>query len=289
MFGVKGVSRFVVIYADILLAVNWWIDFLLLLGVKHACGISARSLRMVLGAFTGALSSGLLLLPALPSWFSLVSKLVAAAIMVLTAFGWKDYRRFVKAMLLLFGLSAGLSGLCSALYYFVAPRDFYVFNGVVYYAVSPWLLIGLTLACYGVLTLIERISRRRAPQGHSYTVKLSHGERTIRVCCLYDSGNHLTEPFSNQPVIIVEHAALEMLLSVPQSLETLPPNGLWRLVPFDSLGGSGLLPAFMPQSMAVVTSHGEQKLTDCYVAVCERLGRGEYQGLIGSALGDRLT
>lgn len=278
-----------VIYADILLAVNWWIDFLLLLGVQRACGIGARSWRLVLGAFVGALSSGLLLLPTLPVWLSLAAKLVAAALMVLAAFGWHDRRRFGKALLLLFGLSAGLSGVCSALYYFAAPRDFYVFNGVVYYDVSPWLLIGLTLVCYGVLTVIERVSRRRAPQGHSFTVRVTHGERMIRVRCLYDSGNHLTEPFSNRPVMIVERATLEMLLPVPQGVEALPPDGVWRVVPFDSLGGNGLMPAFKPQSVAVITKNGERELTDCYVAVCERLGRGEYQGLIGSALGDRLT
>ena len=277
----------VIIYVDILLAVNGWADFLLLLGVRRACGIGARGWRLVLGAFIGALSSCVLLLPALSAWLTLSIKLLTAVLMVLTAYGWYSYRRFGKALLLLFGLSAGLSGLCSALYYFVAPRDFYVFNGVVYYNVSPWLLIGLTLVCYGVLTLLERVSRRRAPTQRDFVVRLSQDNRTVQVRCLYDSGNHLTEPFSNQPVLVVERAAIERFVSVP-SVDALPPNGRWRVVPFDSLGGSGMLPAFKPQSVAVFVGREERTVSDCYVAVCERLGRGEYQGLIGTSLGDRL-
>lgn len=278
-----------VIYADMLLIINWWLDFLLLLGVRFACGLGIRAWRLAMGALVGATSCVVLFLPPLPAVLSLAVKLVAAALMVLTAFGFRGIRRFVKSLLLLFGLSAVLSGVCSALYYFAAPRDFYVFNGVVYYAVSPWLLLGLTLVCYGVLWVIERVSRRRAPLGHSFTVRLTHGGRNVRLRCLYDSGNHLVEPFSNRPVLVVERGAIEGLLTVPTAIDAMPTNGVWRVVPYNSVGGDGLLPAFVPQEITVITPRGERRMTDCYVAICERLGRGEYQGLIGSALGDQLS
>lgn len=278
-----------VIYADVLLAVNWWVDFLLLLAVRRFLSVGARPWRLIVGAFLGGVFSFSLFLPPLAVWLSLLLKLVAAGLMILMAFGWRDRRRFLKALLLLFGLSAGLSGLCSALYYFAAPHDLVVFNGVVYYAVSPWLLLGLTVLCYGVLWLFEMVMRRRAPREMEFKIRVRHGGRTASFNCLYDSGNHLTEPFSNRAVIVVQRSALEGLLPLPESAEELPPNGQWRVVPFDTLGGGGLLPAFVPDAIVVVTSHGECPLGDCYVAVCERLGRGDYEGLIGSALGDQLS
>jgi stage II sporulation protein GA (sporulation sigma-E factor processing peptidase) len=278
----------VVIYADILLAVNWWIDFLLLLGVQRAAGVRTRSWRLVLGAFLGALSCCVLFLPPMSALLSIAVKFAAAAVMVSVAFRWHGIRRFVKLLLLLFGLSAGLSGVSAALYYFAAPRGFYVFNGVVYYAVSPWLLIGLTLLCYGVLWAIEKVSARRAPIGRSFILRIANGGRSAQVHCLYDSGNHLVEPFSNCPVLVVERGALEGIVSIPEDVEDLPPNGRWRVVPFDSLGGNGLLPAFFADHVTAILPRGERALESCYVAVCERLGRGEYDGLIGSALGDQL-
>ena len=277
-----------VIYADILLAVNWWIDFLLLIGVQRAAGVRARPWRLVFGALLGALSCCVLFLPPMPALLSIAVKFAAAVVMVLVAFHWNGTRRFFKLLLLLFGLSAGLSGVSAALYYFAAPLGFYVFNGVVYYAVSPWLLIGLTLLCYGVLWAIEKVSVRRAPLGHSFILRIACDGKVARVRCLYDSGNHLVEPFSNSPVLVVERGALEGIISIPDSADDLPANGRWRVVPFDTLGGSGLLPAFFADHVTAVLPRGERALENCYVAVCERLGRGEYDGLIGSALGDQL-
>lgn len=279
-----------VIYADILLVLNWWLDFLLLLGVRRALGVVAKPWRLALGALIGALSACTLFLPPMPWWLSLLVKLVAAAAMVFIAFSWQSWRSFCRQGLLLFGFSAGLSGLCGALYFFAAPADFYVFNGVVYYSVPPLLLVVLTAVCYGALCLVEMMLRRRAPAGRCFTLRLAYGGNTVSVRCLYDSGNHLTEPFSNRPVLVVEQAVAECLLPIPVLLEELPAGKAgWRLVPFDSLGGQGLLPAFVPDQVVVLAAEGERILPSCYVAVCPRLGRGEYQGLLSSALGEELT
>ncbi len=273
-----------VVYADVLVAVNWWIDFLLLTGVARIGGVAVKVWRIVIGALVGGLFSLVLLLPPLSAWLTIGLKFIAAAIMTLISFGWHRRRRFIKMLLLLFGVSSGLAGLCSALYFYVAPSRLYVFNGMVYYDISPWLLIGLTVLCYGILTGIEHIGRRRAPRDTMYTVTVLHHNRSVTVRCLYDSGNHLVEPFSNRPVMVVEKMALDGLLELPKNDMELPFNGEWRLIPFGSIGGDGVLPAFMPEKVMV----SNIVLPACYVAICERLGQGEYQGLIGTALGDAL-
>lgn len=278
-----------VIYADILFMMNWWLDFLLLLGVRRALGVGTKPWRLALGALVGSLSAAVLFLPTIPWWLSLAVKLAAAGAMVAVAFIWRGWRAFWRQVLLLFGLSAALAGLCGALYFFVAPTNFYVFNGVIYYDFPPLLLVVLTVVCYGALTAVESLMRRRAPAGRCFSLKIWYGDRVVTARCLYDSGNHLTEPFSNRPVLVVERAVAECLTPVPVSPEDLPPGEGWRLVPFDSLGGQGLLPAFVPNRVVAVTAAEERVLPPCYVAVCPRLGRGEYQGLLGSALGEALT
>ncbi len=271
-----------IIYADILVAVNWWIDFLLLTGAARFAGVYARVWRVIIAALIGALFSTVLLLPALPIWLTLLLKLLSAIIMVFVAFGRCSKCRFIKLLVILFSFSAGLAGLCSALYFYIAPPNLYVFNGAVYYAVSPWLLLVLTLVCYGILTILDIISRRRAPQGKLYTLTVIHNNHSINVRCLYDSGNHLVEPFSNWPVLVVERTALADILSIPENGMDLPPNGIWRVIPFNSIGGDGMLPAFVPDFVML----SNKQIPPCYVAVCDRLGGGDYQGLIGTALGE---
>lgn len=277
-----------VIYIDILLALNWWIDFLLLLGVRRAMGGGARAWRLAVGALAGALSCLVLFLPPMSVWLALLIRLFAAALMVTVAFRCRSWRDWSRRVLLLFALSAGLAGLCGALYFFLAPQGFYVFNGVIYYSVPPLLLVALTVVCYGLLWLSEQFLRRRAPKEHLFRVRLTHGGCQVTFPCLYDSGNHLTEPFSGRPVLVVERDAVQALLTVPPSVEEMPAEKGWRLVPYDTLGGSGLLPAFLTDSAVVLLRGGERPLPPCYVAVCDRLGRGEYRGLMGSALGEDL-
>ncbi len=274
-----------IIYIDILLVLNGWLDFLLLLGVRRFSGGDARPWRLALGALLGAAFSLTLLLPPLSLPVSLVLKLAAAAVMVLVAFRWQGWRFFGRRMVLLFSLSAGLAGLCGALYFFAAPTGFYVYNGVVYYSVPPLLLVGLTVVCYGVLWAGERLMQRRAPAQHRWQVRLTVGENRAEFLCLYDSGNHLVEPFSGLPVLVLERAVAQRLLPVPESVAELPAG--WRVIPFQSIGGSGVLPAFLPDLCERLTPTGSVDLGRCYVAVCDKLSRGEYQGLVGSEMGDK--
>lgn len=274
-----------VIYIDVLLALNGWLDFLLLWGVRRFSGGAARPWRLALGALVGAAFSLTLLLPPLSLPVSLGLKLAAAAVMVLVAFWWQGWRLFLRRMVLLFSLSAGLAGLCGALYFFAAPAGFFVYNGVVYYSIPPLLLVGLTMVCYGVLWAGERLMLRRAPVGCRWRVRLTVGEAQAEFLCLYDSGNHLVEPFSGLPVLVVEQAVARRLVPVPASVMELPSG--WRVIPFESIGGGGVLPAFLPDRCARLTRSGELDLGRCYVAVCPRLGRGEYQGLAGSDMGEQ--
>lgn len=275
-----------VIYIDILLALNWWIDFLLLLGVRRVMGGSGTSWRLALGGLVGAFACLVMLLPPMPVWLSLSVRLLSAVLMVTVAFRRRSWQDWVRRVLLLFALSAGLAGLCGALYFFLAPQGFYVFNGVVYYSVPPLLLVALTVVCYGLLWLSEQLFRRQAPKEHLFRVRLAHHGSSTTFTCFYDSGNHLTEPFSGRPVLVVEREVAQALFSSVPTVADLPSG--WRLVPYDTLGGSGLLPAFLTDSAVVLRRDGERPLPPCYVAVCDRLSRGEYSGLMGSALGEDL-
>lgn len=277
-----------VVYADILLALNWWIDFLLLLAVRRTLGGGARPWRLATGALVGAASCFVLFLPPLSLWLSLIFKLGAAFLMIRIAFRWHGWRQYIRRVFLLFAFSAGLAGLCGGVYYWIAPRDFHVVNGVVYYAVSPLLLIGLSVVCYALLWLSDHLMRRRAPTTRVFRATLTVGDNRMIFPCLYDSGNHLIEPFSGYPVVVAERGLLEPLMEVPADADALPVGGGWRLIPYDTLGGSGLLPAFVPDKFTVAVDNVERPLPPCYVAVCERLGRGEYRGLMGSALGEEL-
>lgn len=290
------------IYIDVLLALNLWIDFLLLLATARILRLPRRRWRMVVGALIGAASSCLIFLPALPALASAALKLAAACLVLLAAFPWRGATLYIKEVAVFFVISTIFAGMAGALYVFAAPQGFYVVGGVVYYDVPPLALVILTVASYGALCLFDRFTRKKAPLGKDYRLLVDCGGKTAAVRALYDSGNTLTEPFSGSPVVVVRRAALEGILpqdlagalADPAVLEPEPPQGgaaavglrvnrRVRLVPFRSVGGDGLLPAFQPDRLTVAAESGAYRdITGAYIAICETLGRGEYDALLGS-------
>ena len=285
-----------VIYIDVLLALNLWIDFILLLATARILRLPRRRWRMVLGALLGAATSCLIFLPDLPAAVATAVKLAAACVILLVAFPWRGKLPYIKAVVVFFIISTLFAGMAGALYFFAAPQGFYVVGGVVYYDVSPLTLVLLTVASYGALCLYDRFTRKKAPLGRDYRLLVTCGGQTAAVRALYDSGNSLTEPFSGSPVAVVRRAALESVLPV-EVREALSPAAFasdaagggaairsrLRLVPFRSVGGDGLLPAFRPERLTVVAENGTNRdATGAYVAVCEELGRGDCDALVGT-------
>ncbi len=277
----------VVIYLDVLLAVNWVIDFLLLHATARLTHTPTRGRRLVLGAAVGAASCCVVLLPALPAPLSVACKAAGALAMTAAAFRWCGVGALLRRTAVLFVLSAAFAGAAMALWVFVAPTGLQVVNGVVYYELSPLLLIALTAVSYGLLCLAGRFMRRREPAGRSYRLRIVYHGHTAEVAALYDSGNGLIEPFSGAPAVVADYAAVAAVLSPAwePSRRTPPPGA--RLIPFSSVGGDGFLPAFRPERLTVCGEEGEWDVSGAYVAVCDGLGGGDHGALIGTALTER--
>lgn len=165
--------------------------------------------------------------------------------------------------------------------------------------------MALTVVSYGILWIWDRVTRKKAPLGGEYHLTLDYGMGPVSVRALLDTGNHLTEVFSGSPVAVVRREAVESALpsSVLAAADALTPerhlrtarrfprrrpgiSGI-RLVPYRSVGGKGLLPAFRPQSASLLSSAGiSRDVTGIYTALCSDLGRGGYDALIGSDLAE---
>ena len=88
------------IYADMLVAVNLYIDFFLLWCVRKVLGLGARTRRLLLGAFLGAVWALFSLLP-LPAWAALPLGLGGALLAALGAFAPGSAKLLGKAALCL--------------------------------------------------------------------------------------------------------------------------------------------------------------------------------------------
>lgn len=274
------------VYADVLVIVNLYIDFFLLWCVKKFLRLRAKSCRLVLGALTGALCSLTALAPSLPPAVSLLTGAAAALLMAAAAFAPTALRMFLKTFLCLWAFSFLLAGFFLFVIRFFAPGNVLVLGSVIYFDLSPLLLFLFTCGAYGVLW----ICRRLFPPGDSRMrfciLKVENQGNTVKLFAKADTGCSLREPFSGLPVLVCEKedvkeaAPPQVLAFFEQGKSPAPPEppqpGL-RLVPFESMGGSGVLPAFRPRQVTVAATGTP---VDCYVAVyAGRLSAGQFNAL----------
>lgn len=278
-----------VIYLDVLLALNLFIDFLLLASTARLLHVPHRRGRLVLGALAGSVSACLCLVdwPTVLLWSA---RLAAAAVVVRLAFRWQGRRSYMRQLAVFFLVSALFGGVSFALWFFVAPTGMTMIHGVVYYDVSPLMLTIFTLISYAVLCVYDRITRKRVAGGHTYYLEIQMADHTVCLRSLYDTGHHVVEPFSGRPVVIVRRGAVESCLPArfgeteqeELSAEAAVATRV-RRIPVHTLGGVSLLPALRPEHMVLRTPAGAAAdVTGSFVAVCETLGRGEYDAIVGT-------
>ena len=91
-----------VLYVDILIILNLFIDYFLLLSSAVLLKQNAKKLRLILASIVGSLSSLFIFLPTLPPVCMVLVKLMIGVCLVLIAFGYKTKIVFIKSVLLFF-------------------------------------------------------------------------------------------------------------------------------------------------------------------------------------------
>ena len=266
------------VYADILFIVNLYIDAMLLSAVRRFLRLPLSRTRWLLSSLLGGFFGLTALLPQLRGLPLLCFGLCQAFVLVSAAFAPKPWFTLGKAALLLLLFGAALSGLLSLIQSFVPLSGIVLRNGTVYFDISPLLLVLLTCAAYGVLYLFDRLFQKREPAVLFSTVRLVHSGKSVQIPAKTDTGMTLREPFSGLPVILIHKAAVKDLL--PANFGTADCPLPFRLIPFSSVGGTGVLPAFSPEEIYV-----NEKAVRCWTAVCEKpLSAGIYAALISADL-----
>ena len=311
-----------VIYLDVLLFLNAFVTAALLLATSAMLKIELRRRWLLLGTALGAALSLVVFLPPLPLALSILIKISGCALLTLAAFGFRSWRIYLRAAAAFLTANFIFAGAMLALWSFLAPRGMIFNNGTAYWDISVLLLCLSTIFCYAVVRLTSFLTRRNAPDNHVFELTIEANSRKAECRALFDSGSALREGFSGAPVIVVQADALGGLVSnavgeylnpdrrgdrprspaeeqnafskltAGDSILTAGDRGRsplqaesqsFRLIPYNSVGGTGVLPAFRAERAMLRQGRKQWVCDEAYIAVSEKtLARGEYSALIGS-------
>ncbi len=248
------------IYIDVLICINLFINYFLLLAVSKFLSLPVKRPRLFAAAALGAAGSLIILVPEINLFLSFFMKLILSVAIVLVAYPFYGIKQFLRELATFYIMSFAFAGFMLALWYFIAPQGLIIKNSVVYFNISPLLLIIMTVICYFLIRLINRITGRQAPENLFCKIQIDYNGKSVSCSAKVDTGNTLTEPFSNAPVAVVCEECIAALI---------PPedSGKIRFVPFQAISGSGLLPAFKPDKLTIFCGKNQIEIDEVYIAV----------------------
>lgn len=260
------------IYVDILFCLNFIIDYIILLTVKKFLSLDCGQKRLLLGAAVGGVCSFAIFLPPLPSGLSMVVSMLTACAVVAAAFCPLNRKVFIKTSAAFFLISFCYCGAMIALWIIFSPKNIVIRNNSVYIAVSPIVLVITTLFCYIVLRVIMRITGRGVPKQLKCRAVIEYNGITKKADGTVDTGNTLKEPFSGECVIVAREEIFKDMFDAADCMKISGNSdnsvkGV-RLVPFNSVGGTGVIPAVKPDIIKLKIGNEEIKVS-AYLAFCK--------------------
>ena len=254
-----------VIYIDVLFLVNFFINSALLLISAKILKRTYNPVRLFSGSAAGAVYAVCMFFPKMQFMYSIIAKFIMSLLIVSVSFKHTKLSLYIKTVCMFYFASFTFGGALMAVMYFSGIGSIsgtLMNNGIFYFNLPFGTVIITSLIAYVLISIFCRIYK----QGKSTVYKdvcvcIDGKEAHFRA--LVDTGNMLSEPISNTPVMVVELEKLKKLLpdnfydiltsdDIPYecSLQDIGPR--IRLIPFSSLGEeNGMLVGFKPDLVKI--------------------------------------
>ncbi len=262
------------IYADVLIFVNTFVNFVMLCCVDLFGKQQPKWWRTVLAALFGGACSLYIFLPDVGWGTELLFRLFCSAGMVSIAYGFGKGRRFLRLLAVLYGVSFLFCGGMIGLWFLFRPPNLVIRNGVVYYHISPGVLVLSTLLCYALVRLLRRLGHRQANTAARVSVRIFYGSNSADFTAIADTGHSLKDLLTGAPVLVAELDAARALLGSTLTAKLLcfagggeAAPGL-RVIPYRAVGGQGLLPAVRCQKAVFALPGGPKEVYGPVLALC---------------------
>ncbi|MFA9398073.1 MAG: sigma-E processing peptidase SpoIIGA [Clostridiaceae bacterium] len=259
-----------VIYLDVILFENFIVDFFLILLTGQITKLEIKYKNIFLASIIGSIYVLSIIYENLNFLTKMPFKIIIVLLMISIAFRNCELKLKIKTSLVYVLLSMALAGLCfffkcssiDNIYYFENLKKF-SFKGLV---------LALMLVYVFIVKLVCFIKQRVCNNKLIYDIEVITEKEELKFKAFLDTGNNLTEPVTNLPVIIVDKKILNKFELDKEDLVKIP---------FKDVSGEGFLTAFKPKYIRIITKDRIYK-EKAFIAMnkCDMDKNNEFQGLI---------
>ena len=296
-----------IVYSDVIFLENLIMNFFILYCTAKLTRTIFKYCRIAAGALVGALYVIILMyVPENRVLYSLPAKVVLSVIIIWTSFKVLNFIHLLKILAVFYLSSFLFAGAALAFSGFSSQVGFAEGGRIIYAGDYKWsILMFSAIFIFILVKVLKNVYLLKIPGNKIIkSLEITAGEKQICLDALIDTGNSLTDPFTNYPVIIVEYSAIEEL--IPQKLKEIMQNDPnediiklcetfaqteWasrlRLIPFNSIGRKdGFLIGFRPDKVSISKNKKEVDTSKVIIAIyTDKLSQNNnYNALVGPQL-----
>ncbi|MDW7674394.1 MAG: sigma-E processing peptidase SpoIIGA [Bacillota bacterium] len=277
-----------VLYLDLLFVLNFFMNLTILSTAGLLLGLKISISRLCLAAILGA---GYVLLATTTEieWmFTFLPTIIISIVLSLISVGNLKRNIVIKYLLCMYFVAFALGGVILSISNMFIDASVNTVLGNLPQINSFSLFLGVIVIILIIKPLKNWLMGLLTTRNFLLTVIINLDGRESKVTGLIDTGNHLTDPITGNPVIVVESTALRELLpekfaDIMGENENLDLNkvadlfgtDLWgkrlRVIPFSSVGKEfGIMIGFKPD-LVVLESEGDcLNKTNVIIGLCEK-------------------
>lgn len=275
------------VYIDVLFAVNFIINILLVEASGVITATYPTRLRVLLSSLLGALYAVCVFFPSLGILYTAAMKIAFSGLIVVCAFKIRNAKHFFALWGAFYAVSFIFGGCVIAVMSMTSlgRRTGAIYSNGVIYLNLPWqALLASTLIAYVLTVIVGRIRKKKiAQESVRRDMEIFISGKKLRVPAIIDTGNALFDPITGDPVIVCEYERIKEVFPEMKAGESVIENlsrcGIRaRFVPYSSVGtDKGVMAAFKPDMVVIDKKVAER----CLIGLCEtRLSSGREYGAL---------
>ncbi len=195
------------IYIDLVLFLNFILDFLLLISVSIILKRITNIIRIILASLIGSISI-LSLFINMSSFELFIFKVIISIFMILISFGYKNIKDMFTNISYLYLLSIILGGAL----YLINDSFSYKNTGIIFFhnGFSINIILIIILSPIILILYIKKVKEQKEELSKYYKCSITFlNNKTVNITGFLDTGNNLYDPYKKRPIIVINKDILD--------------------------------------------------------------------------------
>ncbi len=279
MYNILGGGDFLVVYVDVLIAINTIIDYFLIKITEHFLKSKSSVLRHILASVLGGFSSLYIFLNGTSALVDFFFQCTISFFIVIICFYEKNFKKIFFSFLILQTVTCCYTGFAILFVNYLDLKGMIVNNSIVYYKISPIVLIVGTAAFYLVFSVLHLVFTKNAVVSEKCTLSIWANGKCIETTAIIDTGNSIEDAMSNSEVIITNDKNIYMLFG-ENAFDNFDLKNRYRKIPCSTISGECILEGLRCDFCYAVCDNKKVKLEKPILVVSKTQLCDEYEAII---------